>query len=178
MNQTALYSKQEIGGLMPDIALPDLSGSFRDLSSILEGKKGAVVVFWSSSCAHCRRYDGYLNGLLLKYPEIGLVAITSQGMSELEQIRAAVQNRALRFPILHDSAGIVARRWCTRQTPRVFLINSAKRLLYRGAVDNLKQPIGPDYKTYLDPAIAAFLSGTPIERSETASFGCAIQLGA
>jgi len=48
-------------------------------------------------------------------------------------------------------------------------------LRYRGAIDNFKYPQDPEYVAYLDPAIRQFLDGKPISRTETASFGCAIQ---
>jgi hypothetical protein len=69
----------------------------------------------------------------------------------------------------------VARQWFTQQTPRAFLVDSQQRLLYRGAIDNFKFPEDPGYQAYLEPAIEAFLSDRPIKRTETASFGCAIQ---
>ena len=48
-------------------------------------------------------------------------------------------------------------------------------LLYRGAVDNYKYSDDPEFVPYLEPAIQQFLHGQPIEKQETASYGCAIQ---
>ncbi len=167
--------KQEIGGMVPEINLPFIGGGSRTLSSFLEGKKGAVVVFWSETCSHCIRYDSYFDGFPAKHPELGFFAVASRQGESFEQIRATAESRKLTFPILHDAKGEVARQWFTQQTPRVFLIDHDRHLLYRGAIDNFKYPEDPDYQPYLDPAIEAFLAGRPIERTETASFGCAIQ---
>jgi thiol-disulfide isomerase/thioredoxin len=168
-------TKQEIGGVVPEIILPDLDGVARNLGFFLEGKKGAVVVLWSETCSHCVRYDSYLNGFSARHPAIGLVAVASRQGESTQQIRATVAARGIRFPILYDSGGAVARQWFTQQTPRVFLIDAPRRLLYRGAIDNFKYPEDPEYTAYLEPAVESFLAGRPIERSETASFGCAIQ---
>jgi peroxiredoxin len=171
----ASKAKQVIGGLVPDVSLPQIGGSTRSLSSFMEGKKGTVVVFWSETCSHCIRYDRYLNGFVEAHPEIGLVAIASRHGENSATIEKTARERALRFPILHDATGVVARQWFTQQTPRAFLIDPERRLLYRGAIDNFKFPADPEYQPYLEPAIEAFLQGRTIERTETASFGCAIE---
>jgi thiol-disulfide isomerase/thioredoxin len=168
-------AKQEIGGVVPEIDLPSIRGGSRTLSSFLQGKKGAVVVFWSETCSHCIRYDSYLNEFSAKHPELGFFAVASRHGESLEQIRATAESRKLAFPILHDSRGSAARQWFTQQTPRVFLLDSERRLLYRGAIDNFKYPEDAEYQPYLEPAIEAFLAGRPIARAETASFGCAVE---
>jgi len=160
---------------VPEIELPSIRGGSRTLSSFLEGKKGAVVVFWSETCSHCIRYDSFLNGFSARYSDLGMVAVASRQGENLDQICVTADRRNLSFPILYDSGGTVAAQWFTQQTPRVFLIDPLKRLLYRGAIDNFKYPEDPEYQGYLEPAIEAFLAGKQIERSETASFGCAIQ---
>jgi len=91
------------------------------------------------------------------------------------QLRQEVKQRSLRFPILLDTSGEVARQWYSQQTPRCYLIAPDRALLYRGAIDNFKHPRDNEYLAYLEPAIAAFLAGEPIPRAETASFGCPIQ---
>ena len=62
-----------------------------------------------------------------------------------------------------------------QQTPRVFLLDAERRLLYRGAIDNFKYPRDPGYLPYLEPAIDDFLAGRKIRRPETASFGCPVE---
>jgi thiol-disulfide isomerase/thioredoxin len=168
-------TRQEIGRPVPEIVLPALDGTERKMDSFLAGKKGLVVVFWSETCSHCVRYDSYLNTFVERHPEIGLLAVAARRGEGLQEIRTAAAERRLRFPILHDAEGYAARQWFVQQTPRAFLIDAGRRLLYRGAIDNYKYPEDPEYAAYLEPAITAFLSDKPIERAETASFGCAVQ---
>ena len=101
------------------------------------------------------------------------MAIASRHGETTETLRAAISSRKLKFPILHDSGAAIAKQWFTQQTPRVFLIDAQRRLLYRGAIDNYKYAEDPEYRAYLEPAIQSFLEGQPIARAETASFGCA-----
>lgn len=168
-------SAQRIGGPVAEYSLPQLDGDACTLRDELDGKRGAVVVFWSGICTHCVRYDGYLNNFTTRHPELGLIAIASRVGETIEQIRAARSERRLTFPILCDPNAAVARVWCTQQTPRAFLVDAAGVLLYRGAIDNFLYSEDPEYQAYLEPAVESFLNSRPIERSETASFGCAIQ---
>jgi len=172
-----LREKQEIGLPVTDFTLPLISctAEKRSLADYLQWNRGAVVVFWSGVCSHCYRYDEYLNRFGERYPELGLVAVASRHGETVDQIRATAGERKLTFPILHDAGGAVAQQWYTQQTPRAFLIDSGRKLLYRGAIDNFKYPGDTEYQAYLEPAISSFLVGDPVARAETASFGCAIQ---
>lgn len=172
-----LREKQEIGLPVSDFSLPHLgsSGNRRSLADFLPEKKGAVVVFWSGVCSHCLRYDDYFNRFESRHPELSLVAIAARYGETADQILATAKQRALSFPILHDPPGAIARQWYTQQTPRAFLIDHERKLLYRGAIDNYKYPEDSEYVGYLEPAISSFLAGEPIVKSETASYGCAIQ---
>ena len=167
--------KQEMGAVAPPLSLPMLSGGTAALERFLEGKKGLVVVFWSETCSHCLRYDAYFNGFSQQHPEIGFVVIAARKGETQAHIREAIASRKLHFPILHDADASVARQWYTQQTPRVFLLDAGLRLLYRGAIDNYRFPQDPDFEPYLEPALQQFLAGQPIQRPETASFGCAIE---
>src|SRR6266542_3084786 len=131
---------QEIGGAADDFKLPNLSGGDVSLSGYLEGKKGAVVIFWSGVCSHCVRYDSYLNGFTEIHPELALVALASRQGETPDQIRATMAERSLTFPILYDPNSAVAQRWSTQQTPRAFLLDAGRAILYRGAIDNFKYP--------------------------------------
>lgn len=160
---------------MPDFNLPLLDGSGeRTLQDYVDGKIGAVIVFWSAICTHCVRYDGYFNSLANSHPRIGFVAIASRYGETAEQILRAMNKRILHFPVLRDPSGSVAREWYSQQTPRCYLVDAERRLLYRGAVDNFKLPADDEYVAYLEPAIRCLLAGEPVARSETSSFGCAI----
>ncbi len=176
MSQSAKMAvRQEIGLRVEDFQLASLAGQTTSLQKFIDGKKGAVVVFWSSVCSHCVRYDGYLNSFAQKHPDLGIVVIACRQAETLEQVRATVSQRRLTFPILYDTNGQIANQWFAQQTPRAYLVDANRVLRYRGAIDNFKFAGDSEYVEYLEPAIKQFLSGEPITRSETASFGCAVQ---
>lgn len=167
--------QQKFGEPLSDFSLRSLSGQTVTLSSKLAGKKGAVVVIWSSTCSHCIRYDKYFNSLESRYPDLSLTVVSARQGETLDSVKMAAAQRKLMFCLLHDPASAVAGEWFTQQTPRAFLMDANRALLYRGAIDNYKFAEDPEYVAYLEPAIEEFLSGSPITRRETSSYGCAIQ---
>jgi peroxiredoxin len=167
--------QQKFGEPLTDFSLRSLNGLTLSIVSVGAGKKGTIVVVWSSTCSHCQRYDKYFNSFEELHPDIGLVIVSSRQGEELDAVKRAAAQRNLNFRIVHDPAGKVASQWFTRQTPRAFLLDANGALLYRGAVDNYKFPDDPEYIAYLEPALEQFLKGEPITRPETASYGCAIQ---
>ncbi len=168
-------ASQTFGEPVTDFTLTALAGSTTCLADALTSKRGAVVVFWSGVCSHCRRYDGYLNRFAARFGDLALIVVASRRSETAVALRRVIADRKLSFPILHDAACRVAHEWLVEQTPRVFLVDGERRLLYRGAIDNFKYPGDAEYLSYLEPAIEDFLAGRPIERPETASFGCAVE---
>ena len=166
---------QAVGAPLPDFTLPVIGGSETSLNAMLSGKRGAVVVFWSGVCSHCRRYDAFLGDFTSRHPDLELVAVACRQDETAEDLRRTIADRRLAFDVLHDAERRVAHRWLVEQTPRVFLIDAERTLLYRGAIDNFKYPQDPEYLSYLEPAIGDFLAGRPVTRPETASFGCPVE---
>jgi peroxiredoxin len=171
----SLSEQQKFGEPLPDFSLRILNGGIATLGSVIAKKKGAVIVVWSSTCSHCIRYDKYFNAFEERHPDLGLLIVSSRHGETVDSVQKAASQRKLKFSIVHDPAGVVAGQWFTRQTPRAFLLDEHGALLYRGAIDNYKYSDDPEYVPYLEPALEQFLRGEPIEKTETASFGCAIQ---
>jgi hypothetical protein len=171
-----VQEEQQFGQALGDFSLPLVSnGKTLSLTQTLAGKKGGVVIFWSGVCSHCVRYDPVLNSFQERHPELGFLAVASRHGESLDSIKTTFGERNLKFPLVHDVGGKIAARWFTQQTPRAFLMDAQGNLLYRGAIDNFKYPEDPEFVGYLEPAIDQFLKGEPIARTETASYGCAIQ---
>jgi peroxiredoxin len=164
-----------MGQPLEDFSLQRVGGGMETLGQYLIGKKGAVLVFWSGICSHCARYDNYFNGFVSRRPELGFVAVASRQGESPEMIRKTAAERNLTFPILHDPGARTADRWFAQQTPRAFLMDANRILLYRGAIDNFRFPGEPEYLEYLEPAIERVLAGQAPARPETASFGCDIK---
>lgn len=168
--------EQTIGTVLPPIALPKVMSPEETwrLHEMAAQGRGAVLVFWSSVCSHCSRYDAYLASFAQRHPELAFAAIASRQNESADDIRTALTTRGLGFLTLYDEGSAVARQLFTQQTPRVFLVDAESRLVYRGAIDNFKYPEDAEYEAYLEPAIESYLAGRPVARADTPSFGCAI----
>ena len=166
---------QALGEPLETFDLPALDGTQTSLDAALADRRGAVVVFWSGVCSHCRRYDDYLNDFGARHDELALLVVASRQDESTADLRRTAEERGLRFQILYDAERRVAHAWKVAQTPRVFLLDGESRLLYRGAIDNFKYPNDPEHVAYLEPAIADFLAERPVGRAETASFGCPLE---
>ena len=160
---------------LTDFSLPLVTGDKRTLTGLLAGRRALIVVFWSAVCSHCRRYDLYLNTRAEQDGEVALVAVAARQHESRESLLAAVRERDLRFPLLHDADRAVARAWQVEQTPRAFLLDAERRVVYRGAIDNFRYPGDPEREAYLEDAVAAFLDGSEVPRAETPSFGCPVE---
>jgi len=166
---------QSIGDVMPDVRLPLVAGGSVALSERLTERRGAVVLFWSAGCAHCVRYDAYLNSFEQRHPDIALIAVAARRTETIDQIRLTMAERGLEFPLAYGGDAGTAAGWLAPQTPRAYLVNRERALIYRGAIDNFKYESDPEHAAYLEPAIDDFLRGRAVARPDTPSFGCAIE---
>lgn len=169
-------SEQRIGAVLSDFTLSPVSAPNDQwrLHEMSARGRGALIVFWSSVCSHCTRYDEYLRSFSVRHPELAFAAIASRQGETVDDVRAALVARNLTFLTLYDAGSVLAGQLFTQQTPRVFLVDSESRLIYRGAIDNFKYPEDTEYEPYLEPAIESLLAGRPVARADTPSFGCAI----
>ena len=80
---------QSFGAPLPPLVLPRVDdGQPVALDDVLRERLGGVVVFWSSVCSHCVRYDPYLNGFAASHPDMGLyVVATRQGETNRKSTR-------------------------------------------------------------------------------------------
>lgn len=173
--QISMQKSHEIGAALEDFTPLNIRGGSQGLGESLKGKKGLAVIFWSCICSHCVRYDRYLSTFNQIHSELWFLMIASRKGETARQIHDSAVRRNIRFAILHDPDASAASRWFTQQTPRAFLIDANRILLYRGAIDNYKHPDDPNYVAYLETAIREFLAGQPLTCNNTASCGCAIQ---
>src|SRR5579864_4976237 len=91
--------EQKIGSVLPNVELPLVapgSGAWR-LHDVARQHRGAMLIFWSSVCSHCNRYDEYLNTFAARHAGIAVAGIASrQGESE-EDVSKAMAARGLTF---------------------------------------------------------------------------------
>ncbi|HEX4346668.1 MAG TPA: hypothetical protein VHZ73_03810 [Vicinamibacterales bacterium] len=166
---------QSIGDVLDNLTLPAVdSGVTGSLDAALAGRRGALVVFWSGVCTHCVRYDRYFNDFPARHPDVAFFGVATRLTESRNDVNKTAAERGLTFPLYFSGDGAAAAGYLAQQTPRVYLVDHARRLLYRGAIDNFKYADDPEYQPYLQRALTSFLAGEPIGRADTPSFGCAV----
>ena len=83
------------------------------------------------------------------------------------------QDKRFNFPYLKDEDGSVADQFGAISTPHVFVLDFSRRLVYKGRIDDTRDPARASYSD-LENALRDIFAGTPVRVSETAAFGCAI----
>jgi len=176
----------EIGQPAPDFTLPDLDGRPVRLAD-LRGK--VVVLEWfNPGCpyvvaAHTR---GSLVDAAARAARQGVVWLAVNSAAPGKQGAGVEANRTARadwklgHPVLLDESGLVGHAYGATNTPHLFVIDPAGRLVYRGAVDNSPDgergaPEGGALVEYAAVAVADVLAGRPVEVSATRAYGCGVK---
>ena len=148
------------GAAAPEFALPGVDGkthALRDFSA----SRVLAIVFTSNSCPAAQQYESRIQALDTDYRGRGVsvVAINanqpgalrladlaySDVGDSLEDMKVRAGHRRLTYPYLSDGASqAVTRQFGVVATPQVFVFDQARRLQYRGRLDdNVMRVAGP-----------------------------------
>ncbi|HYO92076.1 MAG TPA: hypothetical protein VEQ40_10585, partial [Pyrinomonadaceae bacterium] len=62
------------------------------------------------------------------------------------------------------------------KTPEAYVLDSSNKIVYRGRIDNARNPSSVTASELRD-AVDAVLSGKPVAKSSVPAFGCSIKRG-
>lgn len=170
-----------VGRRVPDVAVRH--GAESKSWAAWAGEKGTVVALVSPSCPVSKRY----------LPELARqsAAAASQGVSFLfvnlevgldpesdAQAAQILQEAGLTGAIVSDDSGRLRATLGSRTTTEVYVIDAARTLVYRGAVDD-RYGVGWSREVaqseYLKDAVAALLSGQHVKIAATEAPGCELE---
>lgn len=164
-----------VGKTMPEVSAQDGEGKS---IPVHDGKaKWTIVTFLSTRCPCTARYLTRLDTLLRKFDKhsVRLVGINSNANEQPEDAVIFAREQKLRFPLLKDTDGSVARALRPQVTPEVVILDAQRRVRYRGAIDD--SLYGNNVKRfYLRDALAALTTGKPVKVPHQEADGCAIFL--
>jgi len=172
-----------LGTTAPDFHLPDVvSGQTISLNTVA-GKKALVVMFICRHCPYVQHVQEELARIGRDYAakDMGIVAISAndaQGYPEdaPASLKAMADALAFTFPYCYDESQTIAKAYGAVCTPDFFVFDQARRLVYRGQLDdsrpgNGKPVTGRDLRAALD----AVLDGRPVDATQRPSVGCNIK---
>lgn len=169
-----------IGRLVPEVTLSDLEGQPRSLRELTD-ERVAVIALISTSCPVSKRYLPVLARLEADFAEqnVALLLIASSATDSAEALRAALQNAGIKAPALRDPEQTLLRALGVRASTDAFVIDVARTLVYRGAIDD-QYGLGysreaPRHR-YLADAVAAVVGGGVPQIAATEAPGCLLDL--
>lgn len=171
-----------LGTPAPDFQLPDVTtGQTVSLDSFAAGQP-LLVMFLSRHCPYVQHVQQQLAALGRDYRgRAAMVAISANDATAYPEdapgrLRAMAEEQGFTFPFCHDASQATARAYGATCTPDFFLYDGARRLAYRGQLDDSRPGNGrPVTGRDLRAALDALLAGQPVEGQQRPSLGCNIK---
>jgi peroxiredoxin len=172
-----------LGTPAPDFALPDVV-SGKTISLVDSSNAPALLVmFICNHCPYVKHIQGGMTQMAKDFQArgVGVVGISSNDVVNYpddspEKMKEEAQRAGYTFPYLFDESQSVARAYHAACTPDFFLFDGARRLVYRGQMDDARR--GNDLPVTgksLREAVEALLSGKAVPATQIPSLGCNIK---
>ena len=166
-----------VGKAVGDFSLPRVDMGGGAMATLLGDRtqKATVVLFVSVKCPCSNAYDDRIRDLAREYGTdkgVRVVGVYSNQNETAKEIAAHAPAHGWNFPVFRDDRNLCAGHFKASVTPEAFVLDGAGRLVYRGRIDESRDPAAV-HTHELHDAIEATLSGKPAP-AETRPFGCAI----
>jgi peroxiredoxin len=162
--------------------LPATDGTTCSLQEFAD-KKLLLVMFICNHCPFVKHIKQALVTLAHDFMPrgVGIVAINSNDIvaypsDSMDNMKLEVASSGYPFPYLLDESQHVAKAYDAACTPDFFLFDSARKLVYRGQLDDSRPNNGIAVTgADLRAALQAALVGAPPSVQQTPSMGCNIK---
>jgi thiol-disulfide isomerase/thioredoxin/mono/diheme cytochrome c family protein len=158
-----------VGRLVPDVAFTDLTGKAGKLSDF-KASKLTVIAFTNTTCPVCKKYAPSLQRIEKDFAAKGVSFLF---VNPTKTDKPGDHSFAGRY--VHDKDGILTAALGATSTAEVFVIDSARTVQYRGAIDDqygLGYSLESPRFRYLTVALNDLLAQrNPVVQSTTAP-GC------
>ena len=158
-----------VGTKLPALSFTTLNGKTYNLD-ILTKQGPVVITFLATECPVAQRYTIRLKRLHAEFPTHTFIAVYPNENDSVDEVKAHVAKSEYTFYIVKDTTGSLARAFGATMTPQTFVVDTARTLQYRGAIDDNRYETRVKHR-YLQDALIATRDGTPVPVQETASFG-------
>ena len=126
-----------IGRLIADVSFKDINGNQHRFSNFSK-HKALVVAMTGTGCPLCRKYAPSLAAIEQKYRErdVVFVFVNPNESEDADELLSAVKTHGLKGPYVRDASDDICRALAAQTTTEVFVLDAARTLVYRGAVDD------------------------------------------
>ncbi len=173
------HRQWRVGALIDDVRFMDTDGK----AGMLSDYKGKVLVIaiTNASCPICKKFAPTLNELHAAWAEKGVAFLLLNPMEHetLEDCKGAVKRYGFKARYVHDPKGTMARALKADTTGDCFVLDGARTLRYRGAVNDqygFGYSLDEPRINYLNNALADVLAGREVYAPATWAPGCELDL--
>jgi mono/diheme cytochrome c family protein/thiol-disulfide isomerase/thioredoxin len=174
-----LASERGVGRLVPDLAFIAVDGRSGKLSDF-RSAPALVIALTSTTCPVTMKYAPALARLEKEFSARGVafLFVNPTATDTPAEIRAAIAAAALVGPYIHDRDQRFIAALDARSTAEVFILDAARTLIYRGALDDqygLGYALAAPRATYARDALTAVLAHRLPLVAATEAPGCALE---
>jgi len=172
-----------LGTPAPDFHLPEVTTGKTVSPGDFVGAKALLVMFICRHCPYVQHVQEGLAQLGHDYVDkaLGIVAISSNDAVAYpddapDKLKAMAAQLGFNFPFCYDESQQAARAYTAACTPDFFLFDAARKLAYRGQMDDSRPGNGkPVTGSDLRAAIDKVLEGRAVDPEQKPSIGCNIK---
>ena len=169
-------SEHLVGHMLPALALKDLQGQ-----PVVLGGKTTVLALFSATCPISNKLGPELARLEKECSTAGtaLVLVNTVPGESADEVAKFVSAYQFKSTVIQDADKALITALAATSTTEVFLLDAARTLLYRGAVNDqygLGYAKDKAQRHYLRDAMAAHAAGLPPKFAATTAPGCALDL--
>ncbi len=169
-----------VGRLVPDVKFTDIHGKTGKLSDF-KSARALVIAFTSTSCPVTKKYAPSLARLEKEFAAKGVkfLFVNPIASDAPAGLRADIKEHGFTGPYIHDKNGVLARALGAQTTAEMFVLDAARTLVFRGAVDDqygLGYALDAPRRNYLKDALVAVLAGQAPRIAATLAPGCALDV--
>ena len=167
------------GSIAPGFALKGIDGKMHSLSDY--NSKTTLVLFMCNHCPYVKARIGDVVALQGKFSpqELQVIGINSNDPSYQDEgfdnMVKFSREYGLNFPYLIDDSQQVARDFGAVCTPDPFLLDSGKRLVFHGKINDALEPEARPAVPVMENNVRRVLKGEKLEKDFDPSIGCSIK---
>jgi len=169
-------SEHGVGRQIPDVSFTDIVGKQHRLSDF-SSRKAVVFAMTGTGCPLCLKYSPSLAAIERQYRDRGVafIFVNPNESESAERLQDAVKTHGFGGPYVSDGSKTLPGVLGAETTTEVFVLDRARTLVYRGAVDDqygFAYALDAPRESYLTDALDAVLAGQTPETQATTSPGC------
>lgn len=183
----------EIGASLPHpndkmLDVSETHLSFNDISK----QNGLLIVFSCNTCpfvvgrgSETEGWEGRYNSIydICEENKVGMVLVNSNSAKRtaenqddsFENMQKRAQEKAYKMHYVLDSCNHIADDFGAKTTPHIFLFDSTKSLVYKGAIDDNVDNALEVKEKWLENALNNLVQGSEITPNTTKNIGCSIK---